>query len=451
MTLDPEAPESTTSPATRAATGATRRATRASVASLLGTAVEYYDFSVYGAAASLIFKDLFFPDVSSFVGTLLSLSTFGIAFVMRPVGGLFFGHLGDRAGRKATLVATLLVMGIGTTAIGLLPTYRSIGVLAPVLLVICRLLQGFALGGEQSGGLLMGIESARGERRGFFGALVQSGSGWGLLLANLVMLLVTRLPHAQLMSWGWRIPFLFSGVLIVVGLWIRRRLEESADFAQARRAGKPPKYPVVAAIRGEWVRIILVMLGLLASSVSFYVVTVYSLTYGTKTLGLPSGTMLSLVLVGTVMMIVCIPSFGVLADKIGRKRLFVVSAFGFAVVPFAWFPLLGTRSYPLMVLGFVLFFLCDTANLAAFPAFFAMAFAPKVRFSAMALGLTLGNLLGASLAPTISSLLLRATGSWVSIALYMCGASAVALVAGLLLKTRPDSQTTGERMSADLG
>ncbi|MFF5989439.1 MFS transporter [Prauserella flavalba] len=445
MTPDPRVPERPIPVAVGGATVRPRQATRAAVASLLGTAVEYYDFAIYGTAASLVFKDLFFPNVSPVVGTLLALSTFAVAFVMRPVGGIVFGHLGDRIGRKATLVATLLVMGIGTFAIGLLPTYETIGLAAPILLVVCRLLQGFALGGEQSGGLLMGIENAKDAKRGFFGALVQSGTGWGLVAANLIVLAVTQLPKDQLMTWGWRIPFLLSAVLILVGLWVRTTLEESADFVEVRRSSEVRKLPVVEAVRTEGGRIVLVMLGLLASSVSFYVATVYSLTYGTNELGLSSSTMLSLVIIGTVMMIVFIPLFGLLADRIGRKRLFLMSTFGFAVVPFVWFPLLNTQTYWLMVLGFVLFFLCDTANLAAFPSFFAMAFSPEVRFSGMALGLTLGNLIGASLAPLIAGVLLSLTGSWVGIAVYMCAASTIALVAGTLLREHPRAKVAAER------
>ena len=420
-----------------------RKSARTFVATMIGSVVEYYDFSIYGVAASLLFAHLFFPDAGDFVGTLLSLSTFAIAFVARPVGAAVFGHFGDRVGRKATLFVTLLVMGVSTVGIGLLPTYAEVGTLAPIMLVILRLLQGFSLGGEVSGAYLMSIESARGGRRSLFGAMVNSGAGWGLLLANVVFLAVAQLPQEVLLSWGWRVPFLLSAVLVGVGIFIRLRLEESPEFAHVKDLGEVRKSPLAEAFRCSWKQIVLVALGLMAPGVSYYIAIVYSLSYGVRELGQSKPTMLSLVLWMTAMLIVVTPLWGRLSDRLGaksRRTIFIWSSAAMIATSFVWFTLLHTRQYGLMLLGFVILFLAYTANSAVSPTYFSLAFPPHIRYSGMAIGFTIGTVLGASVAPLVATAFHGATGSWTGVALYMSGAAFIATVAGVFLRELGESR-----------
>ncbi|AGP51750.1 hypothetical protein M271_00555 [Streptomyces rapamycinicus NRRL 5491] len=404
---------------------------------MIGTAVEFYDFSIYGVAASLVFSHLFFPDVGDFLGTLLSLSTFAIAFIARPIGAAVFGHFGDRVGRKGTLFITLMTMGVATVGIGLLPTYSQVGILAPVLLVVLRLAQGFSLGGEQAGAMLMSVESAMEKRRGMFGAFVNSGAGWGLLLANLVYLAMSRLPRDAFRSWGWRVPFLLSAVLVVVGLFIRLRLEESPEYKEVKQEGAVRRLPIVEVFKAHWKQVILLAFGLLASGVSYYIAIVFSLSYGVTALGQADGTMLSLVLWMTGLMITLVPLIGWLSDRWGmasRRLIFIGSSVALMGTSFLWFALLQTRQYGLMLLGFVILFVAYCANIAVTPTFFALAFPAQVRYSGMAMGFTLGTVIGASIAPLVATALQDATGSWVGVASYMSGAAFLAAISGVLLR-----------------
>lgn len=418
---------------------------------MVGTTVEYYDFLVYAVAASLVFGKLFFPQVSPAAGVLLSLSTFAIAFVMRPVGAAVFGNLGDRVGRKRVLFLTIMLMGVGTVAIGLLPTYGQIGILAPVLLVVCRLLQGLALGGEQAGGFVMSVESTSEKRRGIAGAFVNSGAGWGLLLANLMFLLLAQLPEDAFLTWGWRVPFLLSAVLIAVGLYIRMRLEESPEFVRVEQVHAVKRVPIADAFRKGGKTMVLVALSALGVTVNFYVVTVYSLSYGSTELGVPRSTLLSILLTMTIVFIVATPLFGLLGDRIGRKPVFVGSAAAMVVTPFAFYALLGTVSAPLMVLGYLVLFLAVSANSAALPTFFSLVFPTSIRYSAMAVSYSIGAVLGGSLAPLVSAVVLEATGSWVAIAAYNGGLALVSVISSLLLSevtTTRDPVTSTELTSA---
>lgn len=421
----------------------THNGRRAVLACLIGSTVEYYDYFLYGLAASLVFSELFFPKTDPLVGTLLSLSTFAIAFVMRPIGAALFGNLGDRVGRKRVLFITIMLMGVATVAIGLLPTYDQVGSLAPVLLVLARLLQGLALGGEQAGGWVMSVESAGKNNRGLFGALVNSGAGWGLLLANLAFLAVSQLPTEQLLSWGWRVPFLLSAVLVGVGVYIRLKLEESPEFAQLEHAHTVHKTPLLDAVRAGWRQMALVAVSVLGVGVTFSMMSVFSLTYGTTALKLERGTMVSLVLLSTLIIIVGSPLFGMLADRVGRKPVFLVSGVLFAIVPFVWFPLMNTRSYGLMLLGFAAVFLVFSANAAAYPTFFSMVFPTTIRFSGMAVAYNIGTIVGGSVAPLIATAILRGTGSWEWIAVYIATAAVLSVISGSRLREVPDAADAG--------
>jgi MFS family permease len=411
-----------------------RQPARAALAGWFGTAIEFYDFAVYGLAASLLFPKIFFPAADPVVGTLISLSSFGVGYVARPFGALLFGHLGDRMGRKSILVTTLMMMGIATTVIGLLPSYGRLGIAAPVLLVVLRIVQGISLGGESSGAVLLTVEHAEKHRRGFFGGILNTGTAVGTILANGMFLLVAQLPEEDLLSWGWRIPFLASVLLVVAGLVIRLGLRESPEFADVKVTGSVHKLPLVDVLRKCGGTVALVTLATVGAGIMITVTSVYVLTYGKTSLGLSTSTMLDVLLPALVVVVIAAPLYGRLADRIGPRPVFTATAASMVVLPFVWFPLLNTGNQGLMLLGFVLLFAGYAGNFAMFPVFFSQAFPVSLRFSGMAIGFTIGTIAGNAFAPAISAWLLDSTGTWVSIAVYMAVASAISLVAGLLLK-----------------
>ncbi|PBC36014.1 MFS transporter [Rhodococcus sp. ACPA4] len=412
-----------------------RQARQVLLSSLLGTTIEYYEFFVYGIAASLVFGKLFFPSFDPLMGTLLSLATFGVGFVARPIGGLIFGHFGDRLGRKRMLVTSLLMMGTATFAIGLLPSYDAIGVWAPILLVIARITQGISLGGEYSGAVLMSVEHAGAKRRGLFGSIVGTGSGWGLLLANLAFLLVSQLDDNAFLAWGWRIPFLFSAVLVVLGLAIRIRLDESPEFTAVSADGVH-RFPLAIIARDHWRQVVLIAAGMISAGVVFYVSTVFSLTYGSQELGVSRSLMLTLVLFANIILIIGMPFFGWLSDRIGRRTIFTVSLVALIPAPFVWFLLLNTAQPALMLLGFVVLYVPFVANFGIMPAYFAEMFPADVRFAGVAVSNTLGQVLGSSTAPLIAAALLSSYQSWTAVAVYMALAGVISLIAAIILQVR---------------
>jgi MFS family permease len=314
---------------------------RVVLSGLIGTTIEYYEFFIYGLAASLVFGHVFFPSEDPLVGTLLSLVTFGLAYVARPLGGAIFGHFGDRVGRKKVLVTSLLMMGGATTLIGVMPTYEAIGIWAPILLTVCRVIQGISVGGEYAGAVLMTVEHADEKKRGFMGGIVNTGSSWGMLLANLVFLAVVQLPDEAFMSWGWRIPFLASAILVVGGQFIRLQLDESPAFAKVTTEGAVERFPIVQLLRMHGGKVVLMALCMLPSGVAFYTAGVFSLAYGPQTIGISRSAMLVQVLIMTILMIIGIPLAGRLGDRIERRKIAAVGAAGLIVAPFAWFALVN--------------------------------------------------------------------------------------------------------------
>ncbi|WP_037362324.1 MFS transporter [Amycolatopsis orientalis] len=425
-----------------------RQSARAALAGWFGTTIEFYDFSVYGLAASLLFPKIFFPAADPVVGTLISLSSFGVGYVARPFGALLFGHLGDRMGRKSILVTTLIMMGLATTAIGLLPSYGQIGLAAPVLLVALRIVQGISLGGETSGAVLLTVEHAEKERRGFFGGILNTGTAVGTILANVMFLLVAQLPDSALLSWGWRIPFLVSVLLVVAGLVIRLGLRESPEFADVKGAGSVHKLPLVDVLRKCGGTVLVVTLATVGAGIMITVTSVYVLTYGKTALHLSTSKMLGALLPGLLVVVIAAPLYGKLADRIGARTVFTATAASMVVLPFVWFPLLNTGNLGLMLLGFALLFAGYAGNYAMFPVYFSEAFPVSLRFSGMAIGFTLGTIGGNAFAPAISASLLESTGTWVSIAVYMAAASAVSLVAGLLIRQARSAQPDGLRQES---
>ena len=286
-------------------------------ASLIGSVIEWYDFFIYGTAAALIFGQLFFPGSDPLIGTLYAFGTYAVGFVARPIGGVFCGHYGDKIGRKSMLVMTLLVMGVATALVGLLPTYESIGILAPILLVILRLLQGFAVGGEWGGATLMTVEYAPPGRRGFYGSWPGMGIPAGLVVATAVFTAFSSLPQEQFLSWGWRVPFLVSIVLVAVGLFVRLRILETPAFRQMQESGGGSQLPVVDVFRNHWKSLLLTMGAFFLLNGGFYVVVTFMLAYGTQTLGVDNSTMLTGVLIAGTVQIFAIGLFAALSDRVG--------------------------------------------------------------------------------------------------------------------------------------
>ena len=407
---------------------------RVAVASFIGTTVEFYDFLIYGTAAALVFPKLFFPQASPAAGILLSFATFGVGFIARPLGGIVFGHFGDRIGRKRMLVYSLVGMGVSTVLIGLLPSYAQIGLAAPVLLTVLRLCQGFAVGGEWGGATLMAVEHASADRRGFYGAFPQMGAPAGTASATLAFFLASQLPDAQFLAWGWRLPFLFSAVLIVIGLVIRLKLTESPEFSAVVQNSAVRRMPIVEAFRRHWRQIVLVAGAYLSQGVFAYICVAYLVSYATTAAGIDRTAALFAVFVAALVAVAAYPAFGAWSDAVGRKRLFLVGVVLMAASVFPVFALIDTGSALLFGVALVLVFGLAMAPAAGVTgALFSLAFDADVRYSGVSIGYTLSQVLGSAFAPTIAAALYAATQSSDSIAWYLVAVSAISVVAGTLL------------------
>ena len=405
--------------------------TKIAMASFVGTAIEWYDFFLYGTAAALVFNKLFFPTFDPLVGTLLSYGTFAAGFVARPLGGIVFGHFGDRIGRKAMLSLTLAIMGVATFAIGLLPTYSTIGIAAPILLLVMRLLQGFGLGGEWGGAVLMAVEHAPAHRRGFYAALPQVGAAAGLLIANGVFTLAQRLGEADFLSWGWRIPFLVSILLVGVGTYIRVRLAESPSFAKIKAQQAEVPMPLVEVLRKHKKSVLLAMGARLAENVFFYIYTVTILTYVTQRVDVPKKTAMTGVLIAAALDLIAIPLFGALSDRFGRRPVYLFGAAFSALFVWPFFLLVDTGQPSLIWLAIVLGVCVGHAAMYGPQAsFFAELFGANVRYTGASLGYQLASVLGGGLAPLIAAALFVAVdGAWWAVAVYMVACAAVTLTA----------------------
>jgi len=403
---------------------------RVIVASLIGTSLEWYDFFLYGSAAALVFGKLFFPQFESLTGTLLAFATYAVGFLARPLGGMIFGHYGDRVGRRNVLVVTLLLMGGATFAIGLLPTYATIGVAAPILLVALRFLQGLGLGGEWGGAVLMSLEHGGRDRRGFNASWPQVGVPAGnLLAAGVLWLLSGVLSDQAFLSWGWRVPFLLSGVLVVVGLWIRLAISESPLFAEVESTGAKARLPLVEVLRRHPRGLLVAMAARIGTDVAFYTFTLYILTYITTTLGLPRSVGLRAVLVGSAFQLLLIPFFGALSDRYGRRPVYAFGAVSAAVWAFAFFPLLDTANTTVIVLATVVALATHAAMYGPQAAFIAEMFSTRLRYSGASMGYQIAGILGGALAPIVSIKLVQVTGSAFAVSVYVLFALALTLVA----------------------
>ena len=400
---------------------------KAALASFVGSMLEYYDFFIYGAAAGLVFPDVFFPESDPATATLLSLATFGVAYVARPIGAVIIGHFGDTVGRKKMLILTLLMMGLSTFLIGCLPSYAAIGVAAPILLVLLRILQGLSAAGEQSGANSLTLEHAPDNRRGFFTSFTLEGTQGGLILANVVFLLVALLPEDQLLSWGWRIPFLLSAVVVAVGYWVRRSLPETPEFQKVEQAHEVAKLPVAVLFRTHWAAVLRVVLCALVSVVSTIVGT-WSLAQGTSdAVGLDKPTLLWMVIVANVAALIALPLWARLSDRIGRRPVFVFGALGSAVLVFPFLWALQQANVPMIFLfGILLSGLAYSAANGIWPAFYGEMFDTRVRYSGMAIGTQVGFALG-GFSPLIAAAIVgEGSNGWVPVALLTAGAATVA-------------------------
>ena len=427
-----------------------RRLRRVVGASLVGTTVEWYDFFIYASAAGLVFGSQFFPSLDGTAALLASFATLGVSFVARPIGGVLAGHLGDRVGRKAVLVATLLLMGVSTVGVGLLPSYATIGVAAPILLVVLRLLQGLSAGGEWGGAALMSVEHAPPGRRGFFGSLPQLGVPLGLLLANLVFFTVsaTTTP-TQFLDWGWRIPFLLSIVLIAVGLFVRASVAESPVFDELRRRRNRRSAPMAELLRSN-PRELVVAIGLfVANNMVGYILIAFITSYGTRTLGLPSSTMLMIGIVGAVAWGVFTLLAGRWADRWGRRRTYLVGTVAMIAWCFPFFLLFDTRSIPLMVLSVVVLAFGIGLTYGPQAVTYAELFPAAIRYSGVSFAYALGAVLGGGFAPLLATWLVGVTGTSLSVSAYMLVVCLITLAAVLALRERPVAEREAFVLAAD--
>jgi MHS family shikimate/dehydroshikimate transporter-like MFS transporter len=394
---------------------------RVMMAAAVGSALEWYDFFIYGTAAALVFGDLFFPKLDPTVGTLASLATFGVGFAARPIGGIVFGHIGDKLGRKPVLVITLLMVGGGTFLIGLLPTYESIGLLAPVLLVLLRLVQGFGAGAEYGGAVIMAVEYAPEGKRGLFGSWAPVGVTVGNLLAAGVFAVCSSLPKDDFLAWGWRIPFLLSIVLVLVGFYIRAKVTETPVFQDAVARRKPLRSPALEALRRYPKEMAVVVGARLAENGLGYLFPVFGLSYLTKTLGVPKGTALTGIMIAHGLSLLTIPLFSALSDRIGRRPVYIGAALFGAAYAFPFFMLIDTKDPLIIALAFIPAISISVSGMfGPQAAYFAELFGARLRFSGFALAREMGSILAGGVAPFLAAwLVVQMDGAPWGVAIYI--------------------------------
>jgi metabolite-proton symporter len=403
---------------------------RVAVASAVGTTIEWYDYFIYSTAAALIFGSQFFSALSPASGTLAAFATLGVGFLARPIGGVVWGHFGDRVGRKAMLVASLLVMGLATVGVGLLPTYDQVGLLAPVLLLVLRLLQGLSAGGEWGGAALMAVEHAPDGRRGRYGSFAQIGVPAGLILAQLVFVGVgNALSDEQFASWGWRVPFLLSIVLIGVGLYVRLSVEESPVFRALRAERARSSSPVVEVFRERPRALLVASVSFIANTAIGYVFLAYLLSYGTSVLKVSRNLMLLVVILGSVSWLISIVAAAIWSDRIGRRPVYLVGSVLLVLWPIPFFLLVDTRNAALMIVAVVVLTIGLGASYGPQSALFAELFEARYRYSGASFSYAVGAVLGGGFAPLIATALQTSTGTSLSVSGYMIAVGLVSLVA----------------------
>jgi len=413
---------------TTVTSGSSRSIRLVAAASLIGTTIEWYDFFLYNTAAALVFNKLFFPTFDPFVGTLLAFSTYAVGFAARPIGGIVIGHYGDKVGRKSMLVLTLIMMGLATACIGLLPTYDSIGVWAPIILVFLRVIQGFGVGGQWGGAVLMAVEHAPAGQRGFYGSWPQIGVPAGLLTSTIIFSAFSKLPAETFMSWGWRVPFILSLVLVGVGLLIRLTILETPSFTKMKETRTVSRQPILEVLQ-KYPKQVLQAAGMRAAeNGAFYIYSAFMLVYATQKVHISRDIPLTGIMIASGLEFFFVPFYGWLTDRVGRRPVYMFGAIMTAVLAFPLFWLFDTGSTPLIWLALLLVFLCSHAPMyAPQGAFFSELFGTSVRYSGASLGAQLSAAVAGGFSPLIATALLPKYGSN-AIALYIVGMAVITII-----------------------
>ncbi|WP_211881232.1 MFS transporter [Pseudarthrobacter albicanus] len=441
-----------TAPHQASPAGATRKlppgALKAYIASLTGTSLEYYDFAIYSVASALVFPKIFFPNNDEFVGLLLSFSTFAVGYLARPIGGIVFGRLGDRIGRKNVLVITLLLIGAATVLIGALPDYSVIGVAAPTILVLLRLAQGIGVGGEWGGAVLLSSEFGTASKRGFWSSAAQIGPPAGNLMANGVLaVLAATLSNADFLAWGWRVAFLASAVLVVFGLLIRLKLEETPVFKAIKAHGEQPKAPIKEVFTKEPRALVSAALSRICPDVLYSLFTVFVAVYATRELGMTTGNVLGAILIGSAFQLALIPAAGALTDRFNRRLVYGIAAAGTAVYIPLFFLMVQGRSVLLLTVGVVIGLAFHAFMYGPQAAYITEQFPARLRYAGSSLAYTLAGVVGGAIAPLVFTALYAATGNWYVIAAYLLASSVVTIV-GLAIGRDPHTDEE-ERLLQD--
>lgn len=423
---------------------------RMTAACVIGNTIEFYDFTIYGTLTALIFSRLFFPSFDPAIGTLLAFGTFGIGFISRPLGGILFGHFGDRFGRKPTLVVSLLVMGGATMLMGLLPTYAQAGVLAPLLLITLRFLQGFGIGGEWGGAVSLMVESAPKGRRGLYGAAVQTGSGFGIILSSATLtILLTTLTSGQLLAWGWRLPLFFSAILVVVGIVVRTMIPESPQFAEVKAQEKIVKIPVGEVLRRHY-RMVLTAIGLYIGVGAFgFIQGVFFISYITGSLGVDRATATAVNLTAAIFYLITTVLGGWLSDKFGRKRIYFLGAVLLVIAPFIMFGSAATGSVPLLFIGMAVVGAFSGIPYGVQASLFFELFPANVRYTGISMGFQIAVVLGGGLSPIIAQLLVTASGgNTIPVSLYIVVLAILMAVCTLIVSRVSRAEGIGSSATA---
>lgn len=410
--------------------------TKASIASLIGASIEYYDYLLYGTIATLVFSQLFFASFNPTVGLLLSLASFGIPYFFRPLGGIIFSHIGDKMGRKTTLVLTLGIMGLSTALIGVLPTYQSIGMWAPLLLVSLRIIQGIAVGGEWGGAVLLSVEYADKHKKGFAGSIPMMGAAIGMILATATMAVMTLLSDEAFLAWGWRIPFIASLILVVIGLWIRGGLDETPDFEKTKHEKKVSKLPLSDTLKQHWPDVLLTAGVKAIETAPFYLFATFIISYATNTLNMPESPVLTAVTIGTLISIVIIPLAGKLSDRIGTKRVFVSGTVAVMLFICPFFILLSFKSVVVLTIAVMMGFAIWSVITAVLGTMFADIYKPEIRYTGISLGYQLGAAFFGGTVPLLSAYLVDTFHSWLPVAGYLILLGIMALICHRIIKKR---------------
>ncbi|MED4205636.1 MFS transporter [Neobacillus mesonae] len=412
------------------------------IASLVGSSIEWFDYFLYGTVSALVFNQLIFHSEDPTVGLMLAYASFALAFFIRPLGGIIFSHIGDRIGRKKTLVLTLSLMGGSTVLMGFLPTYEAIGVAAPIILVSLRLVQGVGLGGEWGGALLLAVEYAPKEKRGFFGSIPQMGVTIGMLLGTLALSLMTLLPENAFMTWGWRVPFILSALLVLFGLWIRKGIDETPSFKQAQEKGEIAKIPFLETMRTHWKEVLIAVGAKVVETAPFYIFGTFIVSYATTQLGFSRTLTLNTVTIATIVTTILIPIMGNLSDKIGRKKLYVGGTILMALYAFPYFWLLHQKSAAMLVVATVLGLGIIWAPITAvLGTMFSEIFKSNVRYTGISLGYQIGAAVAGGTAPLVATALLAAyDNSYVPVALYIILTSVISLIAVSAIRDRKNEE-----------